>query len=218
MKSARTDTRRLVTLAIFTALIVVLQLVANVAKIGPVSITLSLVPIVVGAALYGVGAGGYLGGVFGLVVLICCITGLDVGGSILWNSNPLMTAVVCLLKGALAGVCAGLMYRAVAKKNKTAGAVCAGIAAPLTNTALFVAAMALFFRQELLAWTAGWAAEAGREPNPLYYIILGLAGLNFLVELCINLVLAPIIVRIISARRPFAVPVRIVSDDTKSAD
>ena len=53
MENARLDTRKMVTLAIFTALIIVLQLVANVAKVGPVSITLSLVPIVVGAALYG---------------------------------------------------------------------------------------------------------------------------------------------------------------------
>ena len=68
MASSRTNTRKLAALAIFTALIVVLQLVANVAKVGPVSITLSLVPIVVGAALYGVSAGAYLGGVFGLVV------------------------------------------------------------------------------------------------------------------------------------------------------
>ena len=77
MENARLHTQKLVTLAIFTALIIVLQLTANVAKIGPVSITLSLVPIVVGAALYGTGAGAYLGGVFGLVVLMCCISGMD---------------------------------------------------------------------------------------------------------------------------------------------
>lgn len=210
MKNARTDTRRLVTLAIFTALIVVLQLVANVAKIGPVSITLSLVPIVVGAALYGVGSGAYLGGVFGLVVLICCITGLDVGGSILWNVNPFMTAIVCLGKGVAAGAVAALVYHALCGKNSIVAAVCAGIAAPLTNTALFCGCMFLFFRETMTAWAGG--------SDLLYYAIFGLAGVNFLVELCINLVLAPIIVRIISARRPLAVPVRIVSDDTKSAD
>lgn len=201
MKSTRTETRRLVTLAIFTALIIVLQLVANVAKIGPVSITLSLVPIVVGAALYGWGSGAYLGGVFGLVVLVCSIAGMDAGGAVLWNSNPFMTALVCLIKGIAAGACAGLVYRAVGRKNQTAGAICAGITAPVVNTALFVAAMALFFRSDLLAWTAGWAAETGREANPVYYIILGLAGVNFLVELAINLILAPIIVRIINARK-----------------
>lgn len=193
MKSTRTDTRRLVTLAIFTALIIVLQLVANVAKIGPVSITLSLVPIVVGAALYGWGSGAYLGGVFGLVVLVCSIAGLDAGGAILWNSNPFMTALVCLIKGIAAGACAGLVYRAVGRKNQTAGAICAGITAPVVNTALFVAAMALFFRETMTEWAGG--------SDLLYYAVFGLAGVNFLVELCINLILAPIIVRIINARK-----------------
>lgn len=193
MKSTRTDTRRLVTLAIFTALIIVLQLVANVAKIGPVSITLSLVPIVVGAALYGWGSGAYLGGVFGLVVLVCSIAGLDAGGAILWNSNPFMTALVCLIKGIAAGACAGLVYRAVGRKNQTAGAICAGITAPVVNTALFVAAMALFFRETMTEWAGG--------SDLLYYAVFGLAGVNFLVELAINLILAPIIVRIINARK-----------------
>lgn len=204
----RTDTRRLTTLAIFTALIIVLQLVANVAKIGPVSITLSLVPIVVGAALYGVGSGAYLGGVFGAVVLICCITGMDAGGSILWNVNPFMTAVVCLGKGIAAGAAAGAVYHLLQEKNSIVAALCAGIVAPVTNTALFCACMFLFFRETMTAWAGG--------SNLFYYALVGLAGVNFLVELCVNLVLAPVIVRIIKARRPLAVPVRIVEDKAKS--
>lgn len=193
MKSARTDTRKLVTLAIFTALIIVLQLVANVAKIGPVSITLSLVPIVVGAALYGVGSGAYLGGVFGVVVLICCVTGMDAGGAILWNVNPLLTAVVCLGKGIAAGAVAGAVYNLLREKNSIVAAVCAGIAAPVTNTALFCVCMFLFFKETMTAGAGG--------SDLLYYAVFGLAGVNFLVELCINLILAPIIVRIIQARQ-----------------
>ena len=87
----RTDTRRLTTLAIFTALILVLQLVAALLSRFtplPVSITLTLVPIVVGAAIYGVSAGAYLGGVMGVVVLLFCIIGLDAGGAMLWNAIP----------------------------------------------------------------------------------------------------------------------------------
>lgn len=195
MTSSKTNTRKLAALAIFTALIVVLQLVANVAKVGPVSITLSLVPIVVGAALYGVGAGAYLGGVFGLVVLICCITGMDAGGSILWNTNPPVTALVCLGKGVAAGACAGAIYRAVAKSgNKSVAAACAGVLCPVVNTGLFCLAMVLFFHETLTAWAGG--------SDVLYYVLFGLTGVNFLVELLINLVLGPVIVRIIGAAGP----------------
>ena len=62
--SSLTKTQRMVGLAIFTAVIIVLQLVATFVKVGPISITLTVVPIVVGAAVYGKGAGAYLGGVF----------------------------------------------------------------------------------------------------------------------------------------------------------
>lgn len=187
------DTRKLTTLAIFTALIIALQLLSNVAKVGPVSITLSLVPIVVGAALYGVGAGAYLGFVFGLVVLICCVVGMDIGGNILWNTNPLFTAVICLAKGMAAGAAAGAVYRALAGKNRTAAAVCAGIAAPVVNTGLFIVGMALCFHDTLVAWAGG--------TDVVYYAIIGLTGVNFLVELAVNMVLSPIIVRIINARK-----------------
>lgn len=202
----RTNTRKLTTLAIFTALIIVLQLVSNVAKIGPVSITLSLVPIVVGATLYGVSSGAYLGGVFGVVVLVCCVIGMDAGGNILWNVSPLFTTLVCLAKGIAAGAAAAAVYRLVSRKNAIAGAVCAGIAAPVVNTGLFILGMALFFQPTLAAWAG--------ETDVVYYALIGLTGVNFLVELAINMILAPVIVRIIGGWRP-SVPVRIVADETK---
>lgn len=65
--------------------------------------TLTLVPIVVGAALYGPRAGAWLGFVFGAVVLIACITTADPTGGLLWNLNPFMTALLCLVKGIAAG-------------------------------------------------------------------------------------------------------------------
>lgn len=193
----RTDTRKLTTLAIFTALIVVLQLVSALltrfVPALPVSITLTLVPIVVGAALYGVSAGAYLGGVFGLVVLLFCVTALDAGGAMLWNAHPLMCALVCLVKGIAAGAAAAAVYRTISSKNMTAGAVCAGIAAPVTNTALFIIAVFLFFRETLTLWAGG--------KDLVTYALVGLTGVNFLLELAVNLVLAPIIVRIINARQ-----------------
>lgn len=196
----RTDTRKLTTLAIFTALIVVLQLVSALltrfVPVLPVSITLTLVPIVVGGALYGAGAGAYLGGVFGVVVMLFCVTGLDLGGAMLWNANPWMCALVCLVKGIAAGAVAAAVYRALCgknAKNATHAAVVAGICAPTVNTALFIAAVFLFFRETLILWAGG--------KDLMTYAITGLAGFNYLLELCVNLVLAPVIVRIINARQ-----------------
>ena len=47
--------------AIFTAIVIVLQLLGSFVRFGPFSISLVLIPIVVGAALYGPGAGAWLG-------------------------------------------------------------------------------------------------------------------------------------------------------------
>ena len=88
MSNSTEKTRRLVGMSIFTALVIVLQLVATFVKIGTFPVTLTLVPVVIGAALYGAGVGAWLGFVFGAVVLVACIAGADQGGAILWNLNP----------------------------------------------------------------------------------------------------------------------------------
>ena len=194
---ASEKTRRLTGLALMTAVIVVLQVVASFVKFGPFSITLALAPILVGAALYGPKAGGYLGGVFGVVVLAACIMGWDGGGNILWNARPFLTAVICLGKGIAAGLAAGLVYRAIVKDSLArgrmmAGSIAAGIVTPVVNTGLFVVALVLLFYGILVNWAGG--------SNLLYYIVFGLTGINFVLELAINLVLSTVIVRVIGAR------------------
>ena len=78
--SRRTDkTRRMTGLAILSAIVVVLQILSNFVKFGPASITLSLAPIIIGAAIYGTGAGAILGFVFSAVVVITGILGWDGG-------------------------------------------------------------------------------------------------------------------------------------------
>lgn len=186
-----TKTQKMVGLAIFTAVIIVLQLVATFVKVGPISITLTLVPIVVGAAVYGKGAGAYLGGVFSVVVLICCITGADAGGAMIWNANPFLCIVVCMVKGVAAGFVAGLVYRLIAPKSVIGGTVVAAVLSPIVNTGIFCLGLILFFRPILISWAGG--------TDVLYYIIFGLLGVNFLVELGVNIVLSPIVVRILKA-------------------
>ena len=65
----RISTRTLAGVALFTALVFALQFMGAAIRFGPFSITLTLIPIVVGAALYGSWAGAWLGFVFSMVVL-----------------------------------------------------------------------------------------------------------------------------------------------------
>ena len=121
---------RMVGIAVLAALVVVLQLLSSVIKIGTVSITLTLIPIVVGAAFYGPGAGAILGTVFGLVVYINSATGADMGGNLVFLANPFLCAVVCIGKGTLSGWCAGLVYRLVARKDAALGRNAVGAVLP----------------------------------------------------------------------------------------
>ncbi len=184
--------QRMTGLALFTAIIVVLQLIATFFPMKPFAITLTLIPIVVGAAIYGPSAGAYLGFVFGLVVTIACIFGWDAGGNILWNASPILTAIVCLAKGTLAGWAAGGVFRVVGKKNLTAGAFLSALVSPVVNTGIFLLALYFLFYDILLSWAAG--------TNIMTYMLTGLVGVNFLLELAVNLILSPVIVRLLRAR------------------
>ncbi len=191
MNQSTAKIRKLVGVALLTAIVVVLQLLAGTIKIGTFSPSFVLIPIVVGAAIYGAGAGAFLGGVFGVVVLIACITGADMGGAILWSANPVLTALICLGKGIAAGAVAGLIYRALANKRPYVGCVLAAIACPVVNTGIFCLGLSLFFHDILVSWAGG--------SGLVYYVLIVLVGVNFLIELAINVVLSPVIVRIIHA-------------------
>lgn len=180
-------TRTIVGMGMLTALVAVLQVFAGTIKLGPYSITLVLVPIIIGAALYGWKAGAWLGFIFGVIVLFSP----DVA-AFMAISVP-ATLVTVLLKGTLAGVCAGLVYAALQKKNRTAAVIVSGIAAPIVNTGIFLLGCAMFFMELVKAG----AAEKGMSDNVLMYFFVGMAGWNFLIELAINMVLSSAMVFII---------------------
>ena len=170
-------------LALLMAITIVLEVVARYIRFGPFSITLALVPIVIGAAVLGVGEGGWLGLVFGAMVLL---TG---------EAAPFMaftvpgTIITVLCKGVGAGLASGGVYKLLEKKNRTLAAVAAAIAAPLANTGLFVLGCYAFFMPLLKEWANGQPVTS--------YIFLGLIGMNFLVEFATVTVLSGAIVRIV---------------------
>ena len=197
MKTQKEKTLELVQLSMLAALVVVLQLLSAVIPpiAGMVSITLTLIPVVIGAILFGKKGGAMLGFVFGLIVLINCIAGLDPGGNILWTVNPILTALLCIIKGVAAGFVPAAVYSAVMKdekigdKAKTPLTLVAAVLAPVVNTSIFVVGMLLFFKDTLTVWANG-------EPI-LSYILVGLAGINFTIEFLINILLTPAIIRIV---------------------
>lgn len=171
--------KKMTTLALLMALVVVLQLLGGVIPpVGGFTISLVLIPIVLGAALYGSAAGALLGGTFGVIVVIGCITGTDAGGAMVFQANPLLCILVVLAKGILAGAASGGVYAALKGKNPAVAMVAAAIVCPVVNTGTFIACMWAFFIDVLAAWAGGG--------NILGYVLSGLVLCNFLPELVIN--------------------------------
>lgn len=180
-------TQTVVGMGMLTAIVFVLQAFASTIKLGPFSITLVLAPIIIGAALYGWKAGVWLGFVFGAIVLFTP----DVA-AFMAVSVP-ATIVTVLLKGTLAGLCAGLVYSLIEKKNRLAAVITAGVVAPVVNTGIFLLGCFMFFMEIV----NGWAAAEGMADNIIMYVIVGMVGWNFLVELALNILLSSTIMFII---------------------
>lgn len=186
MNKKSMETRTLTGVAVFTAIVIVLQMLGAFIRFGPFSISLTLIPIVVGAALYGPAAGAWLGFVFSLVVLLSGDAGAFLA------VNPLGTVITVIVKGTLAGFAAGVVYRAFHGKRALLAVTMAAITCPVVNTGIFLLGCLAFFMPTVTEWaTAMGFDDVGR------YMILGLVGGNFLFEVLLNLILSPVILRLI---------------------
>ena len=215
--SKQISTRLLVLTSALTAMVVVLQLLGSFIRLGMFSISLVLVPIVIGAVICGVGAGAWLGFAFGAAVL------LSGDAAAFLAIDPVGTVLTVLVKGTAAGLASGVVYKAFVKlcdswkaritaNSNEYGAetqqtkleiardlalkylpvVMAAIVCPVVNTGVFLIGCNLFFYETV----AGWAMALGYE-SAAAYMILGLAGGNFLFELLFNVLLSPAIVRVL---------------------
>ena len=182
--------KRMAAVALLMALVVVMQFVSGlIPPVGGFSISLVLIPVVLGSALYGPGVGALLGGTFGAIVFINCVTGADPGGAMVLQANPVLCFIVVMAKGILAGFASGWVYKLLKGKNTYLAMLCAAIICPIVNTGVFVVCMLTFFKDVLSIWAGGG--------DLLAYVLTGLVVANFLPELAINVVFSPAGQRII---------------------
>ena len=172
--------------AVFTALVVILQLLGSFIRFGPFSISLVLVPIVLGAALCDSKIGAWLGLVFGATVL------LSGDAAAFLAVNPLGTVATVLVKGILCGFVAGVVYSLFKNKNIYLAVILAAIVCPVVNTGVFLIGCKLFFMETITEWGLALGFSNVGE-----YMFIGLAGGNFLFELGANMLLTPAILRVL---------------------
>ncbi len=179
------STKTLVLAALLTAIVVVLQMFVGASiKLGPFSLNLVLVPIVIGAATCGVWGGTWLGFISGLAVLLSGDAGL------FFAIHPLGTILTVLIKGTACGLCAALIYKWLKKYNKYIAVFAAAIICPVVNTGIFILGCRLFFMELVPV-----------SENAFVGIVTTFVGFNFLIELAANIILSPVIVRLLNMRK-----------------
>ena len=185
--------RKFIYTAMLAAVVVILQMFLSI-PVGIFTITLTLVPVMLGAILFGPASGAFLGGVFGVVVAFQVISGAaGAASTLMLTQAPVTTVVLCILKGAAAGLVSGLVYKAVIKTKKTNLAVIlSAVSCPIVNTGIFCLGLAVFYNNLLNEWSV-----AGGYASAFTFIILGLIGLNFVIEFAVNVLLIPIALRMI---------------------
>ena len=189
-KKQSVSTEKVVLLSLFTALVAILAYFGGFIKIGGLaSISLTLIPVVLGAAMCGPWAGAWLGGVSGVVFFMTADSAFWMGLSIPG------TIITVMVKGIAAGLVAGLVYKLFEKKNRYLAVIAAAIVCPIVNTGIFIVGCFLFFIDTVKAGAAGADMSIGA------YLIIFFVGLNFVFELLTNIILSPAIVKLLNIRK-----------------
>ena len=185
------NTKTIVITGLLLALEIVFQLIGNYLQIGPANINLSLVPVVIAGFVGGPISAAILGFFNGIMALLSPST---IG--FFMPMSPVGTVIVCLLKCTLAGVISALIYRWLTKlANVHVATPIATALVPIINTGLFIAGSFIFFRD--------WIFADGRDALGAWgFVILGVVGWNFLIELGTTLVLSTVTNEILLTREP----------------
>lgn len=177
-------------MAVLLALVIVLQAFGGTVMIGAVQLNFTLIPIVLGAILFGPLVGGFLGFACGIVVFIQVVIGSVPFYALIWTNDPVVTTLTCIVKTTVAGIVSGLVYRWFLGKNELVATFVASALVPVINTLLFIVGC-LFMTDSVYA-----SAEASGQ-NVLVFILVGLVTFNFFIEFAINLLVAPALHRVI---------------------
>ena len=150
---------------------------------GATAINLALIPVVIGAVLYGPKGGLFVGLFLGAVTLM---PGQGAEGFYVNWYMTLLAIILCLGKTGLAGLCAGLIFKIVKKYNFIVAVICAAIITPIINTGLYLLLIGV-----LIYIMTGTAYDV------TFVAVAVQVWVAFLVELGINVILGPSITRLI---------------------
>ncbi len=186
MKTTNFGTVKMVQLALFTAIIILMTFtpLGYIKTLG-FEITLIVIPVTVGAIVLGPVSGAILGVVFGVTSFIQCF-GMSSLGVIILAINPVTTFIVCLVPRVLMGWLTGLIFQRLKKvdKKKYMSYAVTSISGALLNTVFFMTLLIIFFYH-----TEGFQAViTSVGSNSIIGFFIAAAGLNAIVEAIVCLI------------------------------
>ena len=183
------STEKMVTIAVIIALISALQAFSSVAaRIGLFSFALGLFPATVGSVMYGKKESIIFGSVLGIVILAT-----DATAYALYSVNFLATVLVVLAKSIASTFVTALIFQLLKRYNRYVAIVVAAILSPVINPGIFIGGVCIFFKDFFAQFISGEVFIIG-------FILMLLT--NFIIETIINVVLSPVVLRVIDVKKP----------------
>lgn len=181
-----TNTKNLAILALMTAILLIFAFTPiGTIPIGPLSISLNVIPVAISAIAMGPKGGAAAGAIFGLLSFLQCFgIGIPSGmGVILVGINPFLAFVQRFVPRVLEGFLSGLIYKAVKRKNVYAACALTGFFTAFFNTLFFMSALILLFGNT--EYVQGLIA--GRN---IILFICAFVGVNAVVEMIASTVIS----------------------------
>lgn len=178
-QNRNSKTKTIALLGILTGIIILMAFTpVGYLRLAAVSISFLMIPVAVGSIAKGPLAGAALGTVFGITSFVQCF-GMDAFGTYLASKNVFFTFIMCIVCRALAGLCAGFIYKLITKltKNVVVRSSLTGLSAALFNTIFFVSALILLFGKTVVSEATGLSAEL------TFFALFGaIVGINAVLE------------------------------------
>lgn len=174
--------RQLVILGLMTALVMIFSFTPiGSIPVGPLVITLNVIPVAIAAATCGPVGGAIIGGVFGMFSFLQCI-GIGVPsamGAALFDINPFFAFIQRFIPRVLVGIIAGYSFRITKKmSNNYVGGAVAGFMTAFSNTVLFMTSLVALFG------STDYMQEKMGGKNVIWFIIT-FVGFNAVVEMIV---------------------------------
>ena len=193
MAKRKQSVLKLVQFALLTAITMVLHFSGAAIPAFGTKISLVLIPLALCAMLLGSAYGAFLGFIYGTTVFVSLgVMQLDAMTGFMFDNTPVVTALICMIKTTAAGFVSGWVYNLLKDKKPLLAVFVAAALVPTVNTGIFILGCLC-----ILGTIESFLASVNLAYSGIYFIMIVCAGVNYALELAVNVIFAPALERII---------------------